>query len=444
MTIYKKMIEWLRPLLMVFYAPARGMSEVRDRAPLLRSALLALIVQAAYSLYIQWPHLKGSIALRGTVAFLGSGVSLLFIAFIFVPITIFVANLFERRASFGLVMQQEFTTVVSVFFYAWAAASIAAFPLAVIGRLGGFEAVALESVNQMKLLQSSLLSERLPDAEAQLLLNQITFHMFRVLPALFLMSPLPLFVVWAVVAIRQIFRLSWLRAVVIIFASSLLMIPATFLLTRLFGWLFVSPFLLLLVFLLLRGYVGELTRAQRARASFRQNLEAATLNPADASAHYNIGLIHQQRNELDEAIKRFERALEIDADETDAHYQLGRIARAQGRHADAIKHFEQVVTRNPSHAQNEIWREIGATYLAAGQFDDARDALERFLDDRQNDPEGLYLMGRAYAGLGNRREAASSMQACIEAVKTAPAYKYRTEKRWMSEAQQFLKTVTSE
>jgi hypothetical protein len=31
------------------------------------------------------------------------------------------------------------------------------------------------------------------------------------------------------------------------------------------------------------------------------------------------------------------------------------------------------------------------------------------------------------------------MQACIDAVKTAPAYKYRTEKRWLNEAQQFLK-----
>src|SRR3982751_3999184 len=119
------MIEWLRPLLMLFYAPVRGMNEVRDRAPLARSALLALLTQAAYALYMQWPLLKGSIALHGIVAFLSSGFSILFIAFIYVPITIFVANLFERRTSLGLVMQQEFGTVLSVLFYAWAAASIA-------------------------------------------------------------------------------------------------------------------------------------------------------------------------------------------------------------------------------------------------------------------------------------------------------------------------------
>ena len=110
----------------------------------------------------------------------------------------------------------------------------------------------------------------------------------------------------------------------------------------------------------------------------------------------------------------------------------------------AIASFEQVVQRDKFHAQNEIWREIGATYIAAGQYSDARDALEKFLDRRTSDPQGLYLMGRAHAGLGDNQEAASSMQACIEAVKTAPAYKYRTEKRWLNEAQQFLKRKRQE
>ena len=116
----------------------------------------------------------------------------------------------------------------------------------------------------------------------------------------------------------------------------------------------------------MRGYISGVLRSQRARESFKQNLEAATLNPADASAHYNLGLIHQQRNEFDAARERFERAIQIDEEEIDAHYQLGRIARQQKRFADAVKNFEQVVTRDQTHAQHEIWREVGATYIDAG------------------------------------------------------------------------------
>ncbi len=107
-----------------------------------------------------------------------------------------------------------------------------------------------------------------------------------------------------------------------------------------------------------------------------------------------------------EARTRFLRAVEIDPEETDAHYQLGRIARAEGRLPDAITHFGEAVSRDDSHAQHEVWREIGATYLAAGQFGDAGDALERFLARRSSDPEALYLMGRAAAGLGDQQRRA--------------------------------------
>jgi tetratricopeptide (TPR) repeat protein len=157
-----------------------------------------------------------------------------------------------------------------------------------------------------------------------------------------------------------------------------------------------------------------------------------------------LGLIHQQRGEFDAARERFERAIQIDEEEVDAHYQLGRIARQQKRWGDAIKHFEQVVSRDQSHSQYEIWREVGSTYLSAGQFEDARGVLERFLEHRESDPEGLYLMGRAEAGLGHNSEATSMMEACINAVKTAPAYKYRLEKRWLNEAQQFMKSARQE
>jgi tetratricopeptide (TPR) repeat protein len=243
-----------------------------------------------------------------------------------------------------------------------------------------------------------------------------------------------------VLAVRTVLRASAVRAIVITVISLALALLIAPIWTLLFTPLLASPFLLLMLFFLLRGYIGGIMQTQRARESFKQNMEAATLNPADSSAHYNLGLIHQSRGELDAARERFQRAIQIDDEEIDAHYQLGRIARQQKRLADAVAHFEQVVARNRAHAQHEIWREVGATYIEAGQFADARDALEQFLDSRPSDPEALYLMGRAHAGLGHQREATSAMQACIDAVKTAPAYKYRADKRWLNEAQQFIRS----
>lgn len=431
------MTNWLRPLLMMFYAPASGMSEVRDRAPLAPAMLFALLAQVGYGFYSQWRFFNEALSARGPSiiwALLFQFIlPLLFIAVIFVPAMALLANLFERRASFGLVIQQEYASLAATTFYAWAAANLAAIPLALLARTSGFEAQVI-ALSQKYLLAASVEGD-ISAAKALWLsdprIQSMTFAA---------MLLLPLFAFWIVVAVRQVFRLSTWRSTLVMLVSGTLMFIVWPVLMPIFGTVMGSPFLLIFMFILLRGYFANVTRGQRARASFKQNLETATFNPADASAHYNLGLIHQQRGELDAARGRFERAIEIDPDEVDAHYQLGSIAREQARLPEAIKHFGEVVERNQTHAQHEVWREIGATYLAAGQFEDSRDALERFLDNRNLDPQGLYLMGRALAGLGRQREAADSMQACIEAVKTAPAYKYRTEKRWLNEAQQFLRS----
>jgi tetratricopeptide (TPR) repeat protein len=439
------MFDWLRLLLMMFYAPGRALGEVRDRAPLGAAIVLALLTQIGYVLTSYFLSQSGATGLRSTFAlastFFQSINSLFLVAIIFVPVTALVANLFERRGSFGLVLQQEYATLASSIFYALAAANLSSIVLSYLAHVSGLQdAYVASQIEASAQVQQWL---KLPSEVQAQLARQLSDPRFHA-QNLFRTFKLILLVVWTVIAIREVFRLSVWRALAAMLVSIIVMFISSPVWTLLFSTVLASPFWLLILFFLLRGYMGEVTRAHRARAAFKQNLEAATLNPADASAHYNLGLIYQQRNELDQARARFERAIEIDPDEVDAHYQLGRIARSQGRLTDAIAHFEQVVSRNQAHSLHEIWREVGATYIAAGQFENARDALERFLENRQSDPEGLYLMGRAHAGLGHRREAASAMQACIEAVKTAPAYKYRTEKRWLNEARQFLKTVTSD
>jgi tetratricopeptide (TPR) repeat protein len=440
----------LKLLVMMFYAPVRGMREIRERAPFGSALAIAFVAQFLRGIIGNWGSLmaarragssvSGNIGVGLAVNFFGlmwtAIVPVLLLIVVLTPITILVANLFDRSARFGLVLQQEFSSVATAILYAWTAASLLTLPFAVIVHLSGIDAAAQQTLQRFQEIQKAMLPDQPPPPEAIALALALLRHFV----VLVVLSPFVPFVLWFFLSVRELFRLSVWRTFAVIAVSGVLMFPAT----ALFAWLMItalgSPLILLLLFWLLRGYFGGLVQTQRARAAFRQNLETATLNPADASAHYNLGLLHLQRKELEQARERFQKAIEIDPDDVDSHYQLGRIARAQGRYADAISHFNETVARDPQHAQHEVWREVGATYLAANQFDDAREALERFLQERPNDAEGLYLMGRALAGLGRRREAAEAMRACIEAVKTAPAYKYRAEKHWMSEAQQFLRS----
>jgi tetratricopeptide (TPR) repeat protein len=438
------MLDWLRLLLMIFYAPLRGMRAMRDRASLAPAVFTAILSQFLYVVATQLLAGNRGLLSNGLLVIqvlFQSGLMLVPVALFLVPLLTLVANMFDRRGSFGVVITQEYAPVASVVFYVLTAVNLGAILIAVFFHFSGIQAAHVASTIQTA-PQVRAMFHFGPEADAQLA-QQLSDPRV-IAESLFRMIKLGLLSIGLVIGTREVFRLSAVRAFAITAISAIAMFPILLIWGQLFSRVLGSPFLLLMLFLFLRGYFTDVLKTQRSKAAFRRNLEAATLNPADASAHYNIGLIHQQRGELDAARERFERAVQIDEEEVDSHYQLGRIARQQQRWADAIKNFEQVVTRDPAHSQHEIWREVGATYVTAAQFEDAHGVLERFLERRESDPEGLYLMGRAEAGLGHSREATSMMEACINAVKTSPAYKYRLEKRWLNEAQQFIKTSRQE
>jgi tetratricopeptide (TPR) repeat protein len=425
------MIDWLRYLLMIFYAPVRGMRGMRDRGSLAPVALMAFLSQAGFNFVME--KFVGEVE-GGVFSDLFRAAKVVaFVAIIVVPILTLIANTLDRRGSFRVVITQEYAPLAASLFYALIAANVFTILITAFLHYTGIQAqyvaFAIQNADQVR-------NKLPPGAQYDEMVTNpvlITYNLFK-------SFQLILFGAGAIIGVKDTFRMTAMRAFAVTVIGGLasqLFMPVVF---HLFSGIFGSPFLLILLFFLVRGYFVDIMGSHRAKAAFKQNLESATLNPADASAHYNLGLIHQSRGELDEAKGRFERALEIDPEEIDAAYQLGRIARQQKRYGDAIQNFEHVVTRNPAHSQHEVWREVAATYIAAEQFEDARTALDQFLEHRPSDPEGLYLMGRAHAGLGHKREATSLMQACIEAVKTAPAYKYRSSKRWLNEAQQFIKS----
>ena len=406
---------------------------MRDRS-LAPVALIALISQVAYGVVTKKFAGAGSIGAFSEVSHAVKIIAV--VAMVLVPVLTLVANTFERRGSFRVVITQEYAPLAATVLYALTAANIFGILIAAILHYSGIQAYQVAYMIQHADESRTAVPQSLQTPEyLESLKNPVMLSYF-----FFVIFQRALFALGVTFAVRETFRMSTVRAIAVTIVgcfAALFVAPAAYFL---FSGVLGSPFLLILLFLVLRGFFGDIVGSHRAKAAFKQNLESATLNPADASAHYNLGLIHQNRGELDQARQRFERALEIDTEEIDAGYQLGRIARQQKRYGDAIQNFEQVVMRNPAHSQYEVWREVAATYIAAGQFEDARNALDQFLEHRPSDPEGLYLMGRAHAGLGHKREATSLMQACIEAVKTAPAYKYRASKRWLNEAQQFIKS----
>lgn len=240
------------------------------------------------------------------------------------------------------------------------------------------------------------------------------------------------FVVLMFFAVRTVFGTGNGAAIAIVCLSWIPLVAAYFVwspLRYLLRWL-ASPFFLIYVLFYLRGELGNLGAGLRNRQRFRRNLEAAAVNPHDGEAQYQLGLVYQQRRQFTEAIRRFRNAVAIDPSQTDAHFQLGRIAREQGRFKDALMHFQTVVNQHERHSQSEILRELGALYISAHQFEDARHELAEYVERRPYDPEGLFHYGQALEGLGKMTEAREVYERATEAAALAPSYLRRVAARW--------------
>ena len=378
------MVDNVKLLLRVYWQPAAAMSAILDQGSLLFASVAVLAVSLFY---------KSGL----TISFY---MPLLVLAVAYVPGVLLLSGLLARLGGgLGSVFQRDYAPLLTSTAMAWAAANI---PLALAGWM-------------LPLPVFLILA-----AAAQLYFLVLMFFVVRTV-----------FGTGNGTAVAVV-CLSWIPVV----AASFLWGPLHFLL----GWL-ASPFFLFFAYYYLGGEIGNLGAGLRRGQNFRRMLNAAALNPHDGEAQYQLGLIYQQRRHYSEAIARFRKAVAIDAGETDAHFQLGRIAREQGRLADGVAHFQTVTDQNDKHSQNEILRELGAVYLAARQYEDARRFLAEYIDRRPYDPEGLYYLGQALEGLGRAAEAREAYARAAEAVSTAPRFRRRAIAKWSRLAQRQIRKL---
>ena len=324
---------------------------------------------------------------------------LLAISIFYIPFVILLMSIFGNIGKFGVAIQRDYGTLATCAMMAWTAAHL---PFALVGIL--------------------LYSATIPPL--------ILFEMW-------LASGL-LFGVLMIFALRVVLGANYGTAILVVCVAWLGFSVGMYVFRFVSPWIF-SPFLLVYAYLYFGGGVtGEVRgigNAFRHRQNFKRFLQNATINPRDADAHVQLGLIYLQRRQPEKALEHLNKAFEIDKDEPDANYELGKIARKNGNLQDAINHFSVVVEQNDKYSLSEIWREIGATYLEANMLVEAHEALEKFVTRRAFDAEGLYYFGKVLKARGETEKAREMFLEAIESAKTSPNYRYRELKQWSKLAQ---------
>jgi tetratricopeptide (TPR) repeat protein len=327
---------------------------------------------------------------------------LISLSLFYIPATIILLAIFAQLGNAGTVLRRDYATLATCSLMAWVAAHL---PFAII---------------------AYFLNSQIIDGGVYL--------------GFWLASGL-IFGGLMVFALRTVFGVNYGVAIFTIATSWIFYSLGGYVFQFISPWLF-SPFLLFFAVIYLGGFLGSEVRgfgnAMRQKRDLKRFLNNATVNPNDADAHLQLGLIYQKRRQDEKALEHFTKAFEIDNEEIDANYELGKIARQSGDLQKAIEHFSVVVEQNEKYSLSEIWREIGATYLEADMLDEAQNALEKFEVKRPFDAEGLYYLGKLLKKKGETNEANEMFNRAIEAVKTAAYYRKGELRHWSKLAQKEL------
>jgi Tfp pilus assembly protein PilF len=242
-----------------------------------------------------------------------------------------------------------------------------------------------------------------------------------------------LFGVLMIFAVRTVFGANYAAAALVVLAATLGISFAANIFQLMSPWM-LAPFLLFFIYTFFSGRFGsEISgwgTALGERQKAKRRLDHARQNPFDAAPHVQLGFIYRQRRQDGKAFAHFRQAVEIDRNEVEANYELGKLARLKSELQKALDHFAVVVEQNDRHALSEVWREIGATYLAAGMLTQARAALETFAMRRPFDAEGLYYLGKVLKAQSEHQEARDIFGKAVEAVKTSPTRRRREVRYW--------------
>lgn len=236
--------------------------------------------------------------------------------------------------------------------------------------------------------------------------------------------------------IKQLNYLTWIQSLGV-FALSFVTFPVYFVLIR---FLSALPFFFLIV-LAYFGYqwARGFFAGHAGDRDFRRHLHGLTVNPQDADAHYQLGLIHFKRRNLDAARRYFESALKIDPEDADYHYYLGRTHEQEGAWAPALEHYSEVYRIDPEYGLGDIFREVGKGYLHTGNVEKAMEFLNYFLSRRGSDPEGRYWLAVALQKSGDPAQMRAQLSRILEQARTNPRFFRKEHREWIYRARNMMR-----
>jgi tetratricopeptide (TPR) repeat protein len=160
------------------------------------------------------------------------------------------------------------------------------------------------------------------------------------------------------------------------------------------------------------GAVGDVTEA----LAFVPSLH---INPAYATAYYEVGNDHEEQGEFTEAIDLYSRALALNPIYEEAYHKRGGLYDSLGNHFAAVVDFTCAAEFNPYYAPNYHLR--GRAFAALGQYEQAIDDYTHALQLDTRNSLAYIDRGIVYREIGQYSRAITDFTWAAIANPTQPA-----------------------
>jgi len=172
------------------------------------------------------------------------------------------------------------------------------------------------------------------------------------------------------------------------------------------------PGILVMILVILLFSTGTFTRNNIWRSSITLWSDAVKKSPNKFRPYNNLGEAYAAQGEIDQAMREYKRALELNPMADRAHYNLGNIYRKKGEIDAAITAYNRAIEINSSYAK--AYNNLGSIYLNKGDYEKAKELFFKALEIDPDFPQAHNNLGNVYSELGMSKEAIFEYKKAID------------------------------
>jgi tetratricopeptide (TPR) repeat protein len=172
--------------------------------------------------------------------------------------------------------------------------------------------------------------------------------------------------------------------------------------------------------------------------------KATQAEPDFEPGWYYLGVSRYKASPADlaGALDALNKALELAPARVGTKFYIGRIFEAKGDYEDARRAYQEEITLRRGRDEAEVFNSLGRMYLLLGNFDEAKDVLQRAIGEQPKYVEALYTLGLVYYNQKDAKAALKYYKRCNDIIDEFVQYKARVNR--LSESEQRVKTTTEE